>query len=228
MSNTYLNIDYVTVTDVSEKSFAKNLSFYGKPKGLKSLKDQCKSLNLYIDTVAELQNDFANLTCLNLEPRALSEDQLKWGFVDPKTGEVIVDVTKEYGRSQKYWILRGCVQYLNTRSYLFYDILNNPETLKLKDILGYLDREIAKTGDDLLKVQDKIEKASVPASTEAWRLVFVFNKVNVEVVGEAAKNLYRDLLRAEDNLNLKMHVKETNQTKYETKLALIVDSYEIL
>lgn len=229
MVSTYLNIDSVTLTNVNERSFTKSLSFYGKPKGLRRLKDQQKDLESDIDAFTELRNDFASLTCLNLETRALDENQSKWGFVDPKTGEVVVDVSKEYDRydGSKYWILRRCIINLSA-SNDFYEILDNPETLKLKDILGYFDREIVKSGNELLKVQSKIEDISKPASAEAWRLVFVFDKINVEVVGQTAKNLYRDLSGAEDNLNLRMHVKKTDQTRYETKLALVVDSYEIL
>ena len=95
-------------------------------------------------------------------------------------------------------------------------------------ILDYFDRKIVTYGNDLLEIQNEIEKVSKPAPVGKWRLVFVFSRANVEVVGQAAKNLYEELLAAKSDLNLKMHVKETNQTKYETKFALIVDSYEIL
>jgi hypothetical protein len=110
----------------------------------------------------------------------------------------------------------------------FYDILKDPKTLTLKNVLDYLDRKTVSFGNDLLEIQNEIEKVSKPASAGKWRLVFVFSRANVEVVGQAAKNLYAELLGAKSNLNLKLHVKETNQTKYETKFALIVDSYEIL
>lgn len=229
MDNSCLNINYITVTDVNEKSFAKNLSYYGKPKGLKALKDQQRSLELHLDAVVDLQNDFANLTCLNLKPQGLDDYYDHWVFVDSKNGEVVFDISREYKKSHSegYWILRDCIRKLSNVDY-FDAVLKNPKTLKLKDILDWLDHETVLSGKDLLRIQDKIEKASKPAPVEDWRLVFVFDRVNVEVVGQAAKNLYDELLGANSDLNIKMHVKATNQTIYETKLALIADSYETL
>lgn len=227
MDNSCLSIDYVTITDINEKSFAKSLSYYGKPKGLKDLKDRQKSLESQLDAIAELQNDFANITCSSLKPQELGAPSYEWGFVDPKNGEVVLDVYKEYKNSEKDYILRGCVEKFNKDKW-FYDILKDPKTLTLKNILDYLDRETVKCGNALLEIQNEIEKISKPAPAGKWRLVFVFSRANVEVVGQAAKDLYAELLGAKSNLNLKMHVKETNQTKYETKFALIVDSYEIL
>ena len=227
MDNSCLSIDYVTITDINEKSFAKNLSFYGKPKGLKDLKDRQKNLERELDAAAELQNDFANITCPNLKPQELGVSSYEWGFVNPKNGEVVLDVYKEYDNSEKDYILRGCVEKLNKDKW-FYDILKDSKPLKLKSILEVLDLKTVEYGDELLKIQDEIEKVSRPAPAEKWRLVFVFGRANVEVVGQAAKNLYEELLGAKSNLNLRMHVKETNQTMYETKFALIVDSYEIL
>ena len=227
MNDSYLSIDYVTVTNINEKSFARSLSYYGKPKGLKDLKDRQKSLEAELDAISELQNDFANISCSNLKPQALGVSSYQWGFVDPKNGEVVLDVYKEYNNSEKDWILRGCVEKLNKGKY-FYGILKDPKTITLKNILDYLDRKTVSYGNDLLEVQNEIEKVSKPAPVGKWRLVFVFSRANIEVVGQAAKNLYEELLAAKSDLNLKMHVKETNQTKYETKFALIVDSYEIL
>mgnify|MGYP006872985183 CR=1 FL=1 len=225
-----LEIDYVTLTDVDAKSFARSLSFYGKPKGLKDLKDRQRSLETWIDNVTEIQNVFANVTCSSLKPQALDNNSLysyssNWVFVNPKNGEVVLDVAKDFKGFTS--TIRDLVEKLNNGKWLC-DILKDPKTLKLKNILDYFDRKIVSYSNDLLKVQNEIEKVSKPAPVEKWRLVFVFSRANVEVVGQAAKNLYAELLAAKSDLNLKMHVKETNQTKYETKFALIVDSYEIL
>lgn len=236
MNDSYLSIDYVTVTNINEKSFAKNLSFYGKPKGLKDLKKQQKSLESRLDVVTDIQNDFANLTCLNLKLKTLGKSRFEWGFVNPENGEIALDVTKKIDKYDFYSeehreaqnCLDDCVERLSHK--LMFEIHEDPEavTLKLKDILDYFDRKIITYGNELLKIQDEIEEVSKPAPVGKWRLVFVFSRANIEVVGQAAKNLYEELLAAKSDLNLKMHVKETNQTKYETKFALIVDSYEIL
>ena len=235
MDDSCLSVDYITIIKKKEKSFSKNLSFYGKPKGLKDLKKQQKSLESRLDVVTDIQNDFANLTCLNLKLKTLGKSEFDWGFVNPENGEIALDVTKKTNKYDFYSeehreasnCLDDCVVRLSHK--LMFEIYEDPEavTLKLKDILDYFDRKIVAYGNELLKIQDEIEEVSKPAPVENWRLFFVFTKAKVEVVGQAAKNLYEELLETKSNLNLKMHVKETNQYE-ENKLILIVDSYEIL
>lgn len=240
MDDSCLSVNYITITDVNEKSFSKSLSFYGKPKGLKDLKKQQKDLELQLDIATELQNDFANLTCLNLKPLTLGKSYSKaeWVFVNPENGETVLNVTKKLDKydpySEENRVLNNCIDDCVLElshelpfGYSAWKDSVDPKTLKLKDILDYFDRKIVADGNELLKIQDEIEEVSKPAPVENWRLVFVFTRAKVEVVGQAAKNLYEELLGTKSELNLKMHVKETNQYS-ENKLILIVDSYEIL
>ena len=79
-----------------------------------------------------------------------------------------------------------------------------------------------------LNFQKEYEEASKPVTVKDWKLIFVFDKANVIVKGQIAKNLYMDLEKVGSEINLEMHIDKVNHLLYETKLALIVDSYEIL
>ena len=122
---------------------------------------------------------------------------------------------------EKYYRTNWLVQFLDKNG-------QNIKPIELERILECLDPVVEKASEELLSVQKEYEEASKPVTVKDWKLIFVFDKANVIVKGQIAKNLYMDLEKVGSEINLEMHIDKVNHLLYETKLALIVDSYEIL
>lgn len=232
MDNSQLNIDYVTITNVDANSFDRKQSYYGKPKGLKGIQKRQKELEQRIDTITNAISILTASGCSSFIPQIISKKSpMHWGLCNPETKELVYD-PRDSGDPNYYeakFNIERCLEKYYRTNWLaqFLDKNGqNIEPIELERILERLDPVVEKANEELLSVQKEYEEASV--TVKDWKLIFVFDKANVIVKGQIAKNLYMDLEKVGSEINLKMYINKVSHLLYETKLALIVDSYEIL
>lgn len=234
MDNSQLNIDYVTVTGVDANSFDRKQSYYGKPKGLKGIQKRQKELEQHIDTITNAISILTASGCSSFIPQIIPREySIDWGLCNPETKELVYD-PRDSGDPNYYEAMlsieRCLAEYYKTDWLIRFldEHGQNVKPIELERILKYLDPIIEKASEELLGAQKDCEKASKPVTVKDWKLVFVFDKANVVVKGQVARNLYMDLEKDGSEINLKMHIGKVSHVLYEKKLALIVDSYEIL
>lgn len=238
MDNSCLSIDYVTITDVDVKSFDRKQSYYGKPKGIAGIRKYQRDLERNIDTVTNAISILTASGCSSFIPQLVPKEYVTdWGLCNPETKELVYDprdrsnpnydpnyyeaMSKIEKCLEEHYKTNWLVRYIDEHNQ---DI----KPVKLEKILKYLDPVIEKLDKKLIAVQKEYEEASKPVPVEDWKLVFTFDKASIVVKGQTAKNLYTDIERNRSGINLKMHISKVSHSLYETKLALIVDSYEIL
>ena len=233
MDNSQLSIDYVTITNVDANSFDRKQSYYGKPKGLKGIQKRQKELEQRIDTITNAISILTDSGCSSFIPQIIPKGPNHWGLCNPETKELVYD-PRDSGDPNYYeamFNIERCLEKYYRTNWLVQFLDKNGQNIKpieLERILERLDPVVEKADEELLSVQKEYEEASKPVAVKDWKLIFVFDKANVIVKGQIAKNLYMDLEKVESEINLKMHIDKVNHLLYETKLALIVDSYEIL
>lgn len=229
-----LKIDYVTIADVDINSFDRKQSYYGKPKGLKGIQKRQRELEQHIDTITNAISVLTASGCSSFIPQIVPREySMDWGLCNPETKELVYD-PRDSGDPNYHEVMLNierCLEEYYKTNWLIQFIDEhgqNIEPIKLERILKYLDPIVEEASEKLLGVQKDYEKASKPVTVEDWKLVFAFDKANVIVKGQVAKNLYMDLEKDGSEINIKMHIGKVSHSLYETKLALIVDSYEIL
>lgn len=233
MDNSQLSIDYVTITNVDANSFDRKQSYYGKPKGLKGIQKRQKELEQRIDSITNAISILTDSGCSSFIPQIIPKGPNHWGLCNPETKELVYD-PRDSGDPNYYeamFNIERCLEKYYRTNWLVQFLDKNGQNIKpieLERILERLDPVVEKADEELLSVQKEYEEASKPVAVKDWKLIFVFDKANVIVKGQIAKNLYMDLEKVESEINLKMHIDKVNHLLYETKLALIVDSYEIL
>lgn len=230
-----LEIDYVTLTDIDASSFDRKQSYFGKPKGITGIRKRQRDLERDIDTITNAINILTVSGCSSFIPQIVPKEyhSSDWGLYNPETKELVYDPrdSGDPNYHEAMFKIEKCLEkYYKTDWFWRYldEVGQNIKPVKLEIILKYLDPIIEHYGEELLNVQKEYEEASKPIPVEDWKLVFAFGKANVVVKGQAAKNLYTDLEKDGSEINLKMHISKISHSLYETKLALIVDSYEIL
>ena len=233
MDNSQLNIDYVTITNVDANSFDRKQSYYGKPKGLKGIQKRQKELEQRIDSITNAISILTDSGCSSFIPQIIPKGPNHWGLCNPETKELVYDPrdSGDPNYHEVMFAIERCLEKYYRTNWLVQFLDKNGQNIKpieLERILERLDPVVEKADEELLSVQKEYEEASKPVAVKDWKLIFVFDKANVIVKGQIAKNLYMDLEKVESEINLKMHIDKVNHLLYETKLALIVDSYEIL
>ena len=234
VDNSQLNIDYVTITNVDANSFDRKQSYYGKPKGLKGIQKRQKELEQRIDTITNAISILTDSGCSSFIPQIIPKYSMNnWGLCNPETKELVYDPrdSGDPNYSEAMFNIERCLEKYYRTNWLVQFLDKNGQNIKpieLERILERLDPVVEKANEELLSVQKEYEEASKPVTVKDWKLIFVFDKANVIVKGQIAKNLYMDLEKVGSEINLKMHIDKVKHFLYETKLALIVDSYEIL
>lgn len=233
MDNSQLSIDYVTITNVDANSFDRKQSYYGKPKGLKGIQKRQKELEQRIDSITNAISILTDSGCSSFIPQIIPKGPNHWGLCNPETKELVYDPrdSGDPNYHEVMFAIERCLEKYYRTNWLVQFLDKNGQNIKpieLERILERLDPVVEKADEELLSVQKEYEEASKPVAVKDWKLIFVFDKANVIVKGQIAKNLYMDLEKVESEINLKMHIDKVNHLLYETKLALIVDSYEIL
>lgn len=229
-----LEIDYVTLTDVDANSFDRKQSYYGKPKGIAGIRKRQRELEQDIDTITNAMDILTASGCSSFIPQIVPKEySTDWGLCNPETKELVYDPrdSGDPNYHEAMFKIERCLEEYYKTNWLIHFVDEhgqNIKPIKLERILKYLDPIIEKASEELLSVQKEYEEASKPVPVEDWKLVFAFGKANVVVKGQTAKNLYMDFEKDGSEINLKMHIGRISHSLYETKLALIVDSYEIL
>lgn len=232
-----LGIDYVTISDVDAKSFDKKQSYIGKPKGLTGLRKQQQDLENRIILIADKIDHLCNSGCSSFILESENGSDVK--LCDPKTGECVYD-SKVYKDLSELYVnsaLRDDVRRHFGCLLLDDYIEEHPNTkLELETVVSSLEDEATVINKLLKDCERDIENAKRPASVEKWKLVFVFKKVNIELKGQAAKDLYEELQKTESSIDVKFHIFQVgndivlaNNVVYEAnKFVLLANDYEIL
>lgn len=219
-----LGIDYVTISDVTLKSFDPKQSKVGKPKGLVSLRKKRRELEQTIDNYLEKIEYFESLGCSNFTTKFRGYYLKDIDFLNPKTGDIVYkgdnnDSDFLYGFMQSCFLAWTKSEYLKK---------NPSQEIPLKKIIGYLDNQIGVNNSLLKDCEKEIKEALEPVPIEDWNLTFVFPKVNIALTGQAAKDLYEELQTAKSGIKIKFKISDLNQYYYDRKLLMLSQEYEIV